>query len=65
MNKTEKLQALCQELVTDYQHEFLIEYRPFRGWYGIADEPRWFNDNGEFLGATYQEARESLMSILG
>ena len=64
-SKTEKLQTLADELRTDDQHEFWIEYRPNRGWYAVATESRWFGDEGEYLGAVYKDARESLMSILG
>ena len=65
MTKGEKLQQLASELRTDDQCEFWIEYRPNRGWYAVATESRWFGDEGEYLGRVYQDARESLMSILG
>lgn len=65
MNKTEKLQTLANELHTDDQCEFWIEYRPNCGWYAVASESRWIGDEGEYLGRVYQDARESLMSILG
>ena len=64
-SKTEKLQALANELRTDDQHEFWIEYRPNRGWYAVATESRWIGDEGTCLGAVYKEAREWLMRILG
>lgn len=65
MTKQEQLQALASELRTDDQYEFWIEYRPNRGWYAVASEARWIGDDGEYLGRVYQDARESLMSILG
>ena len=64
-SKTEKLQALANELRTDDQCEFWIEYRPNRGWYAVATESRWFGDEGTYLGAVYKDAREGLMCILG
>ena len=65
LSKQEMLQALADELRTDHQFEFWIEYRPNRGWYAAASESRWLGDEGEYLGRVYQDARESLMSILG
>jgi hypothetical protein len=65
MSKGDKLQALALELRTDYQYRFWIEYRPGHGWYGVAEEPRWIGDEGEYLGSNYRDARESLYSILG
>ena len=37
--KQEQLQELANELRTDHQHEFWIEYRPNRGWFAVASEP--------------------------
>ena len=65
MSKTDKLQTLANELRTDDQYEFWIEYRPNRGWYAVATESRWFGDDGEYLGAVYQDARAWLMRMLG
>ena len=63
--KTECLQTLADDLRTDDQHEFLVEYRPSRGWYAVAAEPRWIGDDGLYLGRVYQDARWALMNILG
>jgi hypothetical protein len=63
--KQEQLQELANELRTDHQHEFWIEYRTNRGWFAVASESRWVGDDGEYLGRDYKEARYELMSILG
>jgi hypothetical protein len=55
-SKTEKLQTLANELRTDDQCEFWIEYRPNRGWYAVADESRWFGDEGTYLGVAHVDA---------
>jgi hypothetical protein len=61
---TEKLQALADELRTEDQYEFVIEYRRGDGWYGVADDHRW-SDKGEYLGPDYKAAESTLRMLLG
>jgi len=63
-NKTERLQQLANELKTLDQYDFLIEWQGSCFW-AHPDEPRWFGDQGEYLGPNYDEARLTLHSILG
>ena len=65
LSKRDNLQHLADALRTDIQYEFRIEYRPNRGWYAVASESRWVGDDGEYLGRVYEEARQSLISLLG
>lgn len=60
------LQELANDLRTSEQSEVLIEFRGSRsGWWAIAETPRWFNDEGEYLGSNWKEAEKTLRLILG
>jgi hypothetical protein len=64
MTKREKLQAIVDEALSknDSLHQFWVEYRPFQGWYAVC-EPRWFGDDGEYLGANYSQAKRGLRHL--
>ena len=66
MTAQERLQSLADSLRTSEQWEFSIEFRGSRsGWWAIAECPRWFNDEGEYLGANWKAAEKTLRLILG
>ncbi len=62
---TEQLQALADELRTEDQHNFLVEYHRGVGWLAIPEESRHFNDGGEYLGPDYEAAERTLRMLLG
>lgn len=64
MNKTQQLQAIADELRTDDQYEFEIEYRGGAGWWASC-EARWIGDEGEYLGRDFESAKSTLYLILG
>lgn len=64
MNKSEKLQQLCDRATRENQWDYLIEYRPFVGWYAVSLESRYFYDDGEWLGRNFEEAKKGLLSLL-
>lgn len=63
-NKTERLQRIADELREEYQYEFTVEWRG-NSWWGVPDTPRHFNDNGQFLGADFEQAKHTLETLLG
>lgn len=65
MTKTEYLQNICDSLRSDYQYEFVIEFRQGRGWFAVTSEWRYFEDNGEFLGENWEQAEKTLRWLLG
>ena len=65
MTRTEYLQQIADELRTDYQYQFTIEYRRGSGWWAVADEMRYWYDEGEYLGRDWKEAEDTLNSLLG
>lgn len=64
MTKTQKLQEIADELRTNDQYKFWIEYRGGAGWWATC-ETRWIGDEGEYLGRDYHQAKITLHLILG
>ena len=62
--KAEQLNALAAEIRSDDQYEFFVEFRPGLGWYAMPDESRWIADEGEYLGANYEDAKKKLIVLL-
>lgn len=64
LNKSELLNSRLRELLLESREEevdnWWVEYRPFFGWYALPDCPRYFGDDGVFLGKNYQEALKQL-----
>jgi hypothetical protein len=58
------LQNLVDSLREPVNYKFTIEFRPFQGWFAVPDEPRWFGDDGEYLGARWQDAVRAIKSLL-
>ena len=64
MTKKENLQALADKLKKPEHYTFLIEYKPFQGWYAVPDEARCIGDDGEYLGSRYGQAEKTLRQLL-
>jgi hypothetical protein len=62
--KQEYLQSIWDNLKEPIHFDFVIEFRPGAGWYAIADEPRHFNDDGEYLGRDWREAEKALRKLI-
>lgn len=72
MNKTDKLTKLLEQRCLDKKVcldddgeledplPFSIEFRPRKGWYLVFAEPRYYYDDGEFMGETYYQAEKWL-----
>lgn len=41
-----------------------IVFRPHKGWYAEPFYPRYFDDEGEYLGDTWRDAAEAISWIL-
>jgi hypothetical protein len=63
MTKTEYLQNLADSLKSDRDYEFVIEFRPFMGWFAVPDEQRWIGDRGEYLGLDWKQAEYTIRSL--
>ena len=50
---------------TSYLYLFTSRHIPGKGWYAIADKPRYYNDSGEYLGATFAVATKNASNIYG
>lgn len=42
-----------------------VEFRGFSGWYLVFPKSRWFGDDGEYLGACWQDAERYLVRLIG
>lgn len=60
MSRTEYLQNLLDSVLQDDHGQWFMEYRPFNGWYACPDEPRYFGDDGVFLGGTWDRAEREI-----
>lgn len=56
--QAERLQALWDE--GEVLMEAEIEFRQPQGWFASPNYPRHFNDEGDFLGATWAEAESRI-----
>lgn len=56
--KTAMLQAQWDAIPDLMDAEIL--YRPFKGWFAVPFEPRWFYDDGDHLGMCWRDATLSL-----
>lgn len=59
MNQTEHLNAIIERRGVEGVY---VEYRPLSGWYLVTDEPRYFYDEGDYLGTTAAAAESALLS---
>lgn len=62
MTKTERLQAIWDS-APDFW-EASIEYRKNKGWFVDFIESRHFNDQPEFIGRRYREAKAYLLKLV-
>lgn len=60
-----QLQVLADSLQTEDHYEFEIVYRGLRsGYWAIPDEPRWYGDEGSYLGDDLKSASRTLRAML-
>lgn len=65
MTRREHLQNLCDTLRTPDQCEFCVEWRGRGGWWAEPSEARWFDDEGEWIGADWRQAEAAMRKLLG
>ena len=66
-SKKDHLQEIADKAYArkDFTYYFMIEFRGAGGWWAIPENPRWFQDEGEFLGMNYVAALKQLHRLLG
>jgi hypothetical protein len=64
ISRTNYLQNLVDSLREPEHYEFTIEFRPGQGWFAVPCDPRWFGDDGEYLGSRWQDAVRRIKSLL-
>lgn len=60
LTRAQYLQENLDEHLNSENGDWFVEYRPFDGWYAIPSDPRWFGDEGEFLGVNWQSALRAI-----
>ena len=61
VNHTDRLQALWNELCRETEKgQSRIFYQSYKGWRVLFHEPRYFEDEGDYLGWDYREADEAI-----
>ena len=60
MNKTQQLQEHLDANLRENQGVWYIEYRGRGGWWAVPDSPRWFGDDGMFLGPNAGIAKRTI-----
>ena len=56
-------QALKNSDWADEDEQPYPEFRPGIGWFLVFPEPRWFYDDGEYLGSNYKEATKTIRRL--
>lgn len=65
ISKKRKLQAIIDRLIDPEIHHVTVEYRPGSGYWAVADEGRYFGDEGEWLGHDFETAAKSIPLLIG
>ena len=63
-SRTDHLQSLWNQRPAQFGAA-TPEYRPFRGWYLVYDEPVSFGEDGTYLGYNWKEAEEMILWLCG
>lgn len=42
-----------------------LEFRPFKGWFIVYDEPAYLGDDGAFIGQNWQQAEQEICRLCG
>jgi hypothetical protein len=64
-SRTDYLQHLWATLRPAHYGDATFEYRPFRGWFMIYDEPAHLGDDGSYAGCNWREAEETIYWVCG
>lgn len=65
MTRTDYLTQLWHDLRPAHYGAATFEYRPFKGWYLMYDEPAHLGDDGTYAGYNWREAEEHVYWICG
>lgn len=65
MSRQQYLQSLWDTLKRPEYAAAVLEFRPFRGWFLVYDEPAHFGDEGNYIGWWWKEAAEQIEYLCG
>jgi hypothetical protein len=60
VTRTQYLQELWDTSKPSYFGSGALEYRPFKGWFIVYDEPAYLGDDGNYIGWWWREAEETI-----
>lgn len=60
MTRREYLQQLWDTLRAPNYSDAALEFRPFKGWFIVYDEPSFLGDDGAFIGQNWQFAADEI-----
>lgn len=64
MTQTEILNELINKIKTSCHYDWTARYIPRKGWYLFPDEPRSYEEKGEYMGSTFTEAKKNIQYFL-
>lgn len=64
MTQTNKLNELINQIKKPIHYDWKAQYIPRKGWYIFPDTPRSFEENGEYMGYTFAEAKREIIKFL-
>jgi hypothetical protein len=64
MTQSQKLNDLINEIKKPEHYDWDAKYIPRKGWYIFPDTPRSYNENGEYMGYTFAEAKKNIQDFL-
>jgi hypothetical protein len=65
MTRAQYLQSLWDTLRPAYFGAGKLEFRPFKGWFIVYDEPAFIGDDGNYIGQNWKLAEETIRQVCG
>lgn len=63
--RADYLQQLWDTLKRPDYSDAAPEFRPFKGWYLVYDEPAYLGDEGNYIGRNWQDAEKEIRFLCG
>lgn len=63
-SQTQLLNELIAQLKKPIHFDWQARYIQRKGWYLFPDTPRSYNENGEYMGYTFAEAKKRIIWFL-
>lgn len=64
LTQTQKLNELINQIKKPIHYNWEARYIPRKGWYVFPDTPRSYEENGEYMGYTFAEAKKNIQDFL-